>query len=307
MQILITGISGFVGRNLVEYLKNSTDNTIYGVDIIENQIDGVKKIYAWSGFNEIPEIDVIIHLAGKAHDVDNKANEQEYFEINVELTKKIYDFYLKSNALKFIFISSVKAVADSIDYILTEDETPNPKTPYGKSKLSAENYILEKLPEMPKNVYIFRPCMIYGKGNKGNLNLLYKLVSKGIPWPLGAFDNQRSFFSVNNFTFVFNEFIHSNFPSGIYNLADNETLSTNDLIKIISLIKNKKARIWNIPQPFINFCAQIGSFLRLPFNKERLKKTTENYLVSNKKLIKTLNKQLPVKTKEGLIETLKYF
>ena len=83
--------------------------------------------------------------------------------------------------------------------ILTEDTIPNPKTHYGISKLQAENYILDqKLPE-GKRVYILRPCMIHGPGNKGNLNLLYTLVKKGFPWPLGAFENQRSFLSIDNF------------------------------------------------------------------------------------------------------------
>jgi nucleoside-diphosphate-sugar epimerase len=304
MQILITGISGFVGRNLVEYLISS-QLTIYGLDINPNSIHGVEKIFSWENLDEIPDVDVIIHLAGKAHDVANTSKEQEYFEINTGLTIKIYDLFLKSKSIQFYFISSVKAVADHVNHILTEEDIPNPKTAYGKSKHEAEKYILSKLPENNKKVYIFRPCMVYGKGNKGNLNLLYKLVSKGIPWPLGAFNNQRSFFSVSNFCFIFNEFMNNNFPSGIYNLSDSETLSTNELIKLIAQVKDKNARIWKIPKPLVNFAAKLGTFLRLPLNNERLKKTTENYVVSNKKVITTIQKKLPLNTKDAIIETLK--
>ena len=80
-------------------------------------------------------------LAGKAHDLKKVSDPQAYYQVNYELTKKLYDAFLASDAKKFIFVSSVKAAADSVDGILTEDTPPDPKTDYGKSKLMAEQYI----------------------------------------------------------------------------------------------------------------------------------------------------------------------
>ena len=117
----------------------------------------------------------IVHLAGKAHDIKNASNPEEYYETNFELTKRLYDAFLKSNAKKFIFISSVKAAADKVDGILTEDILPNPETHYGLSKLKAEEYILSQELPADKAYYIIRPCMIHGHGNKGNLNLCIRL------------------------------------------------------------------------------------------------------------------------------------
>ncbi len=85
---------------------------------------------------------------------------------------------MQSKAKKFIFFSTVKAVADSVEGILNEETTPNPKTAYGKSKLAAEQYINRQPIPDDKLVYILRPCMIHGPGNKGNLNLLYSIVKK---------------------------------------------------------------------------------------------------------------------------------
>lgn len=306
MKILISGISGFVGQNLVEFFKKDSGIEFLGVDIIQPQIPGVSRIYSWDELNLIPEVDAIIHLAGKAHDVENKTQEDEYFAVNYGLTKVLYDYFLTSSTKKFFFISSVKAVADTVNHTLTEDFEPNPKTPYGKSKLKAEEYILAILPEN-KKVYIFRPCMIYGKNNKGNLNLLYKMVSKGIPWPLGSFKNKRSLLSIINFSFIIGNFVVNNYASGIYNLSDSETISTNELVNIISKASNRKVRILRVPMGIIRVLAVAGTFFHLGFNKEQLKKLTENYLVSNKKLIDTINKSLPVKTSEGLLETFKYF
>ncbi|MDR1347298.1 MAG: NAD-dependent epimerase/dehydratase family protein, partial [Prevotellaceae bacterium] len=214
MTILITGIHGFVGSNLVSALKQS--HSIYGLDIISPEKEGVIKTFSWNELDQIPEVDAIIHLAGKAHDTKNQSESQTYFDINLGLTQKIFDYFLQSKAKKFIFFSSVKAAADSVEGdILTEDVIPNPVGPYGESKIAAEKYI-QSQDWKDKSVYIFRPCMIHGPGNKGNLNLLYNVVKKGIPWPLGAFENRRSFTSIDNLSFIVGQIIEKNIASGIY-------------------------------------------------------------------------------------------
>ena len=177
MKILITGVHGFVGTNLVKAL--SKEHTIYGLDIISPTREGVRYTFSWDYLDKedgIPEVDAIIHLAGKAHDTKNQSAADVYFKINTELTKKIYDYFLKSKAKKFIFFSSVKAAADRVagEYV-DENVIPSPVGPYGESKIAAEEYIRSKEDERKragKDTYILRPCMIHGPGNKGNLNLL---------------------------------------------------------------------------------------------------------------------------------------
>ncbi|RUT80125.1 NAD-dependent epimerase/dehydratase family protein [Ancylomarina longa] len=307
-KILITGISGFVGRNLVNYLAKFPNYKLYGLDIIDQDIDGVEHIYSWSKLNELQEFDVIIHLAGKAHDLKNTSDDKVYFDINYGLTKKIYDWFLDSNCSKFFFMSSVKAVADVVQgETLDEKEKCNPVTAYGKSKLKAEEHILSMNLPLGKSFYIFRPCMIHGPGNKGNLNLLYRFSKSGIPYPLGSFDNKRSFLSVSNLCFIFNEFIINKVDSGIYHLADDDAISTNELIKVISETLNRKARILKLPVNLVTSLAKLGSILHLPLTEERLNKLTENYVVSNLKIKKVLSKTLPVSTREGLVETIKSF
>jgi nucleoside-diphosphate-sugar epimerase len=150
--------------------------------------------------------------------------------------------------------------------------------------------------------------MIHGPDNKGNLNLLYKLVSKGIPWPLGAFENKRSFCSIDNVCFVVNEiFENKKIPSGIYNLADDQAISTNRLIELISITQNKPAKIYTIPKKFIITLAKIGDYLKFPLNSERLEKLTENLEVSNDKIVKAIGKKLPVSAEDGLIRTFNSF
>lgn len=288
--IFITGASGFVGSNII---SNLTDYIFRKYDRTENI--------------EIME-DIVLHLAGKAHDLKHISNSNEYYEVNTELTKKIFDAFLISKAKVFITISSVKAIADSIDTELTENHIPIPITHYGKSKLQAEQYILSKKVPIGKRVFILRPCMIHGQGNKGNLNLLFKVVKLGLPWPLGSFKNKRSYCSIDNLCFIINELIlNENIPTNIFNIADDSSISTNEIIELMSKQLGKKHNIWNISKILIIYIAKIGDYLYLPLNTERLNKLTENYLVSNAKIKKYINKPLPYSITQGLIKTLQSF
>lgn len=314
MKILITGVHGFVGGNLVAYLAK--ENEIYGLDIIAPKKDGVIKTYSWDDLdkNQIPEVDSIIHLAGRAHDVKSggKGQMDEYMKINYGLTQKIYDYFLASKAKKFIFFSSVKAAADRVEgEFVDENVEPKPKGPYGESKIAAERYILSHTDiteNTDKQVYILRPCMIHGPGNKGNLNLLYGFVKKGIPYPLGAFENKRTFTSIDNLCFIINGLLTKDVASGIYNMGDDEALSTNELIEEICKSLGKKAHIWKLPKGMMRVVAKIGGILHLPLNPERLRKLTENYISSNEKIKKALGvERMPVDAREGLQRTLESF
>lgn len=308
MKILITGIHGFVGSNLVKALKD--EHIVYGLDIVAPEVEGVVKTFSWEDLEagNVPSIDAIIHLAGKAHDTKNKSAADVYFKVNTGLTQKIFDYFMASGAKKFVFFSTAKAAADRVEGVLTEDVVPTPVGPYGESKIKAEEYILGKELPAGKQVYIFRPCMIHGPGNKGNLNLLYSVVRKGIPWPLGAFENRRTFTSIENICFAVEGVLTKDVPSGIYNMGDDEALSTNELIEEICKSLGKKAHIWRLPKGLMTGIAKVGGWLHLPLNPDRLQKLTENYVSSNEKIKKALGvEKMPVSARDGLQRTLESF
>ena len=324
MNILITGIHGFVGSNLILALKER--HNLYGLDIISPEKEGVIQTFSWkdmeptsSSIQNLPKFDAIIHLAGKAHDTKNQSAAQVYFDINTGLTQKIFDFFVKSSARKFIFFSSVKAAADSVvGDMLTEDVIPSPIGPYGESKIKAEEYILSKLKgddgkltlhdHSEKEVYILRPCMIHGPGNKGNLNLLYNVVKKGVPWPLGNFENRRSFTSIDNLCFVVEGLLTKDVASGIYHMGDDEALSTNELIGLMCEVLGRKPHIWKLNKRMMEGCAGVGTLLHLPLNTERLHKLTENYVVSNAKIKTALAiEKMPIRAEEGIVKTIRSF
>lgn len=291
MRVAITGSTGFVGKNLVTYLNNIG----YSLDLIDLRNSIEIKLDA----------DVLICLHGKAHDLKKVTDEAEYFYVNTELTKKMFDAFLLSNTKTFIFLSSIKAVADNTDIVLTEDIIANPTSVYGKSKLQAEKYLLEHRLPSDKRLFILRPCMIHGIGNKGNLNLLYNFVKSKIPWPLGLYNNRRSFCSIDNLLFIFLEVIkNKEINSGIYNVADDDTLSTNDLIKLISKTLGISHYMLKVPKFIIKALIKICDLLSLQFNSDKLNKLTESYVVSNIKLKNAINKPMPLNTIEGLEKTI---
>ena len=272
----MTGSHGFVGTNLIEALGTTCH------------------IIRWDAREDKPltECDAVIHLAGLAHDTKHTIEDEKYFEVNTELTKRIYDRFLESKAKKFIFFSSIKA--------------KDGDTAYARSKKAAEEYILntDYTDDTDKRVYILRPCMIHGKGNKGNLNLLVKCVKKGWPWPLAAFENKRSYASIGNVSYIVEQLLSKNVESSVYEVCDDEPVSTNDMIDIIYESMGRKARMLRVPRLLMKFGARIGDLLQLPLNSERLRKLTGNYIIDNSKIKQALGiETLPVDAKDGLRRT----
>lgn len=329
MTILITGAYGFVGSNLSRFLAER-GAVCWAVDVAQpaSAVGAYERFFSWNELDAgLPwdEVDAVVHLAGKAHDTRANAsaeNDQVYLDVNLGLTQRLFRALEEKRSLSgvpFIFFSSVKACADCVVPgkpgietspkgwgILTEEAEMAPATPYGKSKAAAELFLQEAIARGTKHrVFIFRPAMIHGPGNKGNLNLLYQVVRRGVPWPLGAFENCRSFASIENVCEVVWQFCGKVVEPGIYQIADDEGISVNRLIELIAQGEGKKARIWRCPKGVIRLVARMGDVMCLPLNTERLIKLTESYVVSNRKVLCALGmNRMPVPAETGLQKTI---
>ena len=284
MKFLITGAYGFVGTNLCKYLAEK-GHECHALDIPAAKRDGVPYVsfYTWDGLDKLPVVDAVVHLAGKAHDLKKVASEQSYFDINVGLTEKIF---AAAKTTRFIYFSSSKADANG--------------NAYGRSKLAAEQFLNGR-------AIVLRPAMIHGPGNKGNLNLLWGIARRGLPWPLAAFENKRSFTSIGNICAAV-EALAERGTNGIYPIADDEMLSTNRLIELIAETCGKRAKLWRVPKGVMRMVAKIGDVLHLPLNTERIVKLTEDSFVNNSHLKSQLGwKLMPIRAEEGLRRTLRSF
>lgn len=305
MRVVITGVNGFVGMNIKAQLCGRY--SLIGVSRTPKSDE-----VSWDKLCLTQEVkaETWIHLAGKAHDLTGNVQVSEYIQVNLNLTKKVFESFLQDrSAEKFIFFSSVKAVASEVDGWLNEEDKFELDNPYGKSKRLAEEYLLsQELPEN-KKLIILRPCMIHGAGNKGNLNLLYKFAKLGMPYPLASFENSRSYISMNNLIYIVDKIIESkDIESGVYNVADDQILSTNRLIELMAKQSQKNIKLLYIRPSVIKFLAKLGDVLHLPLNSHRLQKLTESYKVSNRKIKKALQiEYLPLTAEEGIYKTLKSF
>ena len=278
----ITGHTGFIGQHLLKMLGSSAVGLNLRV----------------SAEVSLQEGDALVHLAGKAHDVKNTAKPEEYFEVNTQLTQQVFDQFLDSPASVFVFVSSIKAT----------EGAHKEASAYSQSKYQAEQYILSKKIPSGKRVFVLRPVMVHGPGNKGNLNLLFGMVKMLGVWPLAAFENQRSFVSVENLCFIIRQIIaQQEIPSGSYTVADPVPFSTNELVAMAGEALGKKVWFLELPKELVRLAAAVGAVLGLPLNTARLEKLTENAVFDGAEIIKLIGKPLPLEAKAGFEQTFKSF
>ncbi len=293
--IAILGSSGFIGQNLLENIEGS-----FGVSLRNDDLQ-----------ERLGSAEVIVNLVGKAHDHKGDATEEDYFYVNFGLTKQIFTAFNNSKASVLIHVSSIAAVEEYESVSpLVETDSCNPLSWYGKSKLIAEQWLLEQELNEGKKIIIVRPPMVHGVGDKGSLRLLYRLISRGIPYPLSSFNNSRSFIGIDNFIFFIKAFIerrHS-IDSGVYHIADDEYVSTSEIIAIMKEVTGKRILNLSIPRFLVRFIAGLGDRIPIPLNTKRLKKMTGTLLLSNVKAKSVLGiRKLPTTAKEGLYKTIRSF
>jgi nucleoside-diphosphate-sugar epimerase len=269
-KVAILGGTGYIGKNMLNSIGDS-----YSLSARNN----------FSNFDE--KTDVIVNLIGKV----KSKNAKEFEVANVEVLKKVFKKFLVSDAQLLIHISTIGVIEELYsEEVITENSPYNPNSLYGISKAKGEKWLIDKIPSLPidKKVIILRPPMIYGENAEGNLKLLYQIISKGLPYPFAKFHNKRSFISVNNLSYLITKVIENrnldNLSSGVYNISDDESLSTIEIVRMIAMILDKKPILLPLPISLINYITFIGDRLNLALNSNNVKKLTGDLVVDNNKI-----------------------
>ncbi|MEO5891090.1 MAG: NAD-dependent epimerase/dehydratase family protein [Ferruginibacter sp.] len=228
----ITGATGFVGKRLVKYNQHIFEQQI--LDLRNNKVGNI----------DLHEIDAVIHLAGKAHEM-NLIPDNVYFDVNYELTRQLADKAKAQGVLQFVYISSVKVYGNEVPEILDEQSACIPTDAYGSSKLKAEQY-LQSIQTDTFQVAIVRPPLVYGPGVKGNMIRLMQLADKNIPLPFGNIKNARSMVFVDNLIALINKIVEQK-AAGVFIAGDAAPISTSQLLWYIKSGLGRKPHLLSVP------------------------------------------------------------
>lgn len=283
--ILLTGASGFLGRNIENVLqKSSYEYTTIGRTAL-NQINCDLS----TSVPSLPEVDIVIHAAGKAHIVPkNKLERQEFFDVNVAGTRNLLKaLAIQSSTIrKFIFISSVAVYGAPCGDNISETHALRAQDAYGMSKIEAERFIKDWCSERNIPCYILRLPLIAGKNPPGNLKLMIEAIRSGKYKRIGKGDAKKSIVLAND---VANFIMSINGPSGEYNLTDGHHPCFAELEKKIAQAIDRPQPS-AIPYKLARFLGWTGDLFgrRFPVNSDQIKKITTSLTFDDSKARKLL-------------------
>tara|TARA_A100001011_G_scaffold329165_1_gene354282 strand:- start:3527 stop:4501 length:975 start_codon:yes stop_codon:yes gene_type:complete len=320
-KILVSGSSGFIGKNLCHELiklNRSVVGTVRNLNSIENKnnfekflIENISLSTEWK--NALKDVGCIIHCAGKAHIMNGNNKKDTYHTVNTEGTIRLAKQAVEVGVKRFIFLSSVKVNGENterifldksekkkINKIFKNDDIPNPQDFYAKSKFEAEKELWEISKKTGLEVVVMRLPLVYGFGVKGNMLKLIKLINSGIPLPFSLVKNKRSLISVENLVDILIKCIdHPNVTGKTFLVSDGEDLSTADLLKNIGSAMGISVRLFPFPIFLLKlFSTAIG-------RQREMDRLLLSLQVDSADIKKTLNWNAPLTVKEGIRKMIK--
>ena len=256
----MTGASGFVGRSVClglkkagysvrAYVRNGVAKKydVPGVDYYEvGEIDGRT---SWTSF--IGGVDCIIHCAARLqHSGDRPHDAMEAFRlVNVEGTRRLAEESARSGVRKLIYLSTIKVNGEQTPFgdSFVASDIAAPETAYALSKWEGEQALWAAARRTNLQIVIVRAPLIYGRGVKGNMASLNRLIRLGIPLPVGAVQNKRSLIAIENLIdFLINCITHQAAANRTFLVSDGEDISTRELVETIGRVMGRPARIWSV-------------------------------------------------------------
>ena len=326
--VLVTGATGFVASHLIPILSQQgwkiraairshqevlqkrypafTSLSLAPISI--GEIDGSTD---WG--NALQKIDVVVHLAARAHLLQDSAanSEAEFLKVNSQGTVNLVRQSIQAGVRHFVFVSSIGAMATLSHQPLTENSPCQPDTAYGRSKLQAEQALIKLANQSKITWTIFRPTLVYGPGNPGNMERLIKLVSWGLPLPFGLVKNRRSFIYVANLAdAIAISLTHPQARNQIFLVSDGQDLSTPQLIRQIARHLERPCYLLPVPPSFLKLVGYWGDTMQqlvqrpMPFNTPMVDRLLGSLVVDNCYIQSALKWQPPYTIDQGLQQTL---
>lgn len=303
MKILVTGATGFIGEALVNELARCNINVIAAVrSEINNIPDGITKVKIKDicdiGFSVLlSDVDVVVHCAAKTHISQESVSNPliEFRKTNTLGTLNLAQHAAAAGVKRFIFLSSIGVSGNSTIKPFLETDTPHPKGAYAISKYEAELSLLELAKTSNMEITIIRPPLAYGPNVSGNFKLLLNWMNKNIPLPFNSIKNKRSFIALDNLVdFIILCIKHPSAGNETFLIADDESLSTTELLRRTSLLLGKNPILVSINSKLLEF------FLNLLGKKDLARRLLGSLEVDIGKAKRLLNWSPIINVNEGL-------
>lgn len=268
MKILITGATGFVGRNLSDFLRPRHGLRLAVRDPQRRQgvhaADEVVTVGAIGGETDwsaaLAGVEGVVHLANRAHVMRETAADplQAFRTVNVDGTRRLAEQSASAGVRRLVYLSSVKVLGESTpERPFDESSQPAPEDAYGQSKLEAEQALRGVAAKTGLEVVVLRPPLVYGPGVGANFLRLMRLVARGLPLPLGAVRNRRSLIHVRNLASAIEVCLtHERAAGQTFLVSDGEAFSTARLISMLAAGFGVADRSWPLPPGLLRFAAQ---------------------------------------------------
>ena len=274
MNYLITGVSGYVGTNLINYFSNYKKINCFALTTNKKFCLNNKniEIILWDKKNKtkinniFSKTDILIHLAAQQHDI-SLYKFDKYYEANVMFTELITTKAIEYKVKKIIFLSSIKVYGNTINKKIKLNDIPIPFDDYAKTKLLAEKKIINLTKNTNTNFVILRSPLIYGANEKGNLNSLKRIIKTGLPLPFNKIENSRSLLHILNLIDIISICIDNiKANNKIFLISDDYDISSTKIVKYLMKKNKKNNYLFKINKKFIVFIFNLFKF-RLDIKK----------------------------------------
>jgi nucleoside-diphosphate-sugar epimerase len=310
-RILVTGANGFVGRHLCERLvengrpvvgavRRSEATTELPPGVSPAVLGDLGSTGSREMQRELRDVRTIIHLAAHVHVPRNqKQDDREYWRVNVDGSLRLLQAAYAAGVQRFVYVSSVHAMSTQSDEILTEQSPCNPTTPYGASKLEAEQRLQEFADHWGMELVIVRPPPVYGPNHVGNLSHLFRAVQRGIPLPFKQLTSRRSLVYVGNLVDAL--LLCGNVPQAAgktYLVSDGRAVSISELVQIVAGSKGKKPRLFSVPTTVLRWGGRIA------VKRETIERLFGSLIVDDRLIRRQIHWQPQYSLRQGVLMTL---
>jgi UDP-glucose 4-epimerase len=303
---LVTGASGFIGGRLVRpgvrfLVRRHNPHPDAVVGDLENP----------ASLHTVCEgVETVLHCAGYAHAFTSSSAEM-HWRVNYWGTRNLLEAAGQAGVRRFVFLSSIKAMAEPGDACVDESWPCKPMTDYGRAKLAAEDAVLEARRRYGMHAANLRPALVYGRAGRGNLERMARGIRAGWFPPLPETGNRRSLVHVDDLvSAILIAAEHPEADGKTYIVANDSACSGREIYDAIRAALGLPTCAWKVPNGLLRAVGRGGDGLeyllgrQLPINSEVVSRLLDSACYCPSRIINELGWQPRMSLSDGLRELL---